>query len=184
MAKKMFCKEYVKTRKWRRMWFFIVLEKRNARWNVKNITKFTWRRTPQSAKNPCKLITEIPMKAKKKHKRWWIIALSVVMGLVLLYGVGGLIASAAVCHAIFGKRASSLSDLDHFPSFYAKRADIASLEKREDISFVSGENTLTGHLYRTDTPKGLVLAANGMSSQSDGEDAEYQAWFLEEGYDV
>ena len=124
------------------------------------------------------------MKAKKKHKRWWIIALSVVMGLVLLYGVGGLIASAAVCHAIFGKRASSLSDLDHFPSFYAKRADIASLEKREDISFVSGENTLTGHLYRTDTPKGLVLAAHGMSSQSDGEDAEYQAWFLEEGYDV
>lgn len=120
----------------------------------------------------------------KKRKRWFLVVTSLMVGIAVVYVAGGLIASAGVCHAIFGKRASSLQDLDDFPSFYQQRADIPSLSVREDVSFPSGDHQLVGHFYRASSPKGLVISAHGLFSQSDGDDAEYQAWFLEEGYHV
>ena len=64
------------------------------------------------------------------------------------------------------------------------RKDFPSLESSEDVTFLSGENKLAGHIYRADMPKGLILITHGINSSSQDDTAELQDYFLRNDYDV
>ena len=118
-----------------------------------------------------------------KTARRTILIASTVFLVVATYFSTGISASVIVFDAIFGKRCSTLNDLrSNYYQLVKNRSDYQSLSKREVLSFMSGENRLTGYYYPGG--KGTVICLHGMASQSDGDDAEYQNYFVEKGYSL
>ena len=102
------------------------------------------------------------------------------LALTVLYFGGGAIAYGAVSAVVFSRREVN----EDIAYIYKVRSDYPALSTRSEHSFLSGNNTLRGYLYSAFSPKGLVLAVHGMGSNSDSDDAQYQQWFLDQGYDV
>ncbi len=127
------------------------------------------------------------MKSWNKKKT---VILIIVGGITLFlasgYFLGGYVAGLAVSHAIFDKRQSEVSDLETDYKLLAckTRADFPLMNERKTLTFTSGSNTLTSYFYEVSDPKGLVVSCHGLGSLSDGDNAEYQNYFLEQGYDV
>lgn len=61
--------------------------------------------------------------------------------------------------------------------------DIADRYDREPVSFLSGENRLTGHLYCVDNAGGLVVIAHGLGG-GEGSYLPEMMWFADHGYQV
>ncbi len=61
--------------------------------------------------------------------------------------------------------------------------DIADRYDREPVSFLSGENRLTGHLYCGDNAGGLVVIAHGLGG-GEGSYLPEMMWFADHGYQV
>lgn len=110
----------------------------------------------------------------------------IVLSLAALYLGGGIAAAYIVTNALLGARGSTedyfYDSLSNF--IFDMRTDFSSLQERVDYAFVSGGNELVGHFYEVADPKGLVITAHGIHAMSDDYNAAYQAWFVQEGYDV
>jgi len=120
------------------------------------------------------------MKSKTKK----IIIFSIV-GASVLYLGGGFVAAPIVNSMIFGKRLSDDSFYNQSTaSVFKLRRDFPLLENRKTYTFESGDNRLSGYYYEVSSPKGLVIACHGLRSFADWVDAEYQNWFVENGYSV
>ena len=61
--------------------------------------------------------------------------------------------------------------------------DIADRYDREPVSFLSGENTLTGHLYCGDNAGGLVVISHGLGG-GEGSYLPEMMYFADHGYQV
>ncbi len=104
---------------------------------------------------------------------------------VSLYFVSGIVFPLVVNHRIFDVRLSSPETLSENQYLVQNgRADYPILSNREEIVFSSSGQNLVGYLYKASGSKGVALCAHGMTAQADGPDAQYQHWFLAEGYDV
>ncbi len=122
----------------------------------------------------------------KRKKKALIISLSIIGGIALTYVGGGIAAGAIVTHALFSKRASLEGD-EKSRLLYAceySRSDFPNLSSRTDIDIPSNGHHLKGHLYEQLSPKGLFITAHGLTSLSDGPDAQYQNYLYELGYNV
>ncbi len=126
------------------------------------------------------------MNNMKKKKRLAILIPSLVVGsLCLLYFGGGYLAALIIPDAIFGKRLSSVDDEKTFAKIvYYSQKDYPSLSNRTQVSFPSGENSLTGYFYRAEEAKGTFLFAHGIRGYADDESAMVQNAILEEGYSL
>lgn len=80
---------------------------------------------------------------------------------------------------VFGVLFQRVDSLDNYVEItYAMSKSGCS---RERISFESGGNTLRGYLYSAQKPRGLVIVAPGMNSNSDSHLAEIM-FFADKGY--
>ena len=113
----------------------------------------------------------------KKGRLKKIIIFSAVSLFVLYFG-GGMAAAFIVNGNVFARHEEQTNEL------VKSRKNYALLDRREELSIVSGQNTLRAYFYKATSSKGTVIAAHGLSGRADGPDAAYQAWFLEEGYSV
>ena len=114
-----------------------------------------------------------------------IIISSIFLSIILLYFVGGIIASNIVFNNIFDKRFSDENTL-LLPNnrIYKNRDDYINLKNRIEYDFYSGNNKLKGYYYKSLDSKGLVISAHGMTSQSDSTDLAYQNYFVSNGYSL
>ncbi|MBQ7995387.1 MAG: alpha/beta fold hydrolase [Bacilli bacterium] len=119
----------------------------------------------------------------KTKKRIVIISSSILGGLVSLYVFGGIAAAFIVSKSLLSKRQSLASDLDEIRLTKTQK-NYPLLQDRELVRFASDGDELQGYLYKNDNPKGLVVAAHGITSQADDSHASYQNFFLENGYSV
>ena len=88
--------------------------------------------------------------------------------------------------AFLNRRISTMEEYeDSFASLlYPSRHDYPELQEREVVSFRSGTNELKGYLYRVLAPRGIVLCVHGYHSLSDNANANFQAFFVRQGFDV
>lgn len=113
----------------------------------------------------------------KKGRLKKIIIFSAI-ALVVLYFGGGIAAELIVNANVFARHNEEMDKL------VKTRKDYALLDAREELSFVSGNNTLKAYFYKASPSKGTIIASHGLNGRADGPDAAYQAWFLKEGYSV
>lgn len=114
------------------------------------------------------------MKSKRLHK-----TLKRVIGFFLLFVFLFIALSMLSSVVIFGVLFHRVDSLNNYVQITYARADLDY--SREKISFESGENTLCGFLYSAKNPKGLVIVAPGMNSNSDSHLAEIM-YFADNGY--
>ena len=116
------------------------------------------------------------MKSPKLHK-----TIKRVIGFFLIFIIAysglSMIFSAVVFSALFHR----VDSLDAYVEIAYPLA--GSGYGRERISFDSNGNTLRGYLYDADDPKGLVVIAPGINSNSDSHLAEIM-FFADNGYRV
>lgn len=114
------------------------------------------------------------MNKPKVHK---IIKRVVCFFLIFIFAFTAL--SMVMSVVIFGALFHRVDSLDRYVEITYALADPD--HKREQISFQSGDNTLSGYLYSANKPKGLVIIAPGMNSGSDSHLAEIM-FFADNGY--
>ncbi len=122
----------------------------------------------------------------RKKKRLAILIPSIVVGsLCLLYFGGGYIAALIVPDAIFGNRLSEINDEKSFSKIvYYSQKDYPALSNRTEITFASGDHSLTGYFYQAKEAKGTFVFAHGIHGYADDETAMIQNSILESGYSV
>ena len=87
---------------------------------------------------------------------------------------------------LFDRRLSSLEsykqgwDYLDYPSY----EDFPELRNRKFVTFVSGGNKLTGHLFEQPSPKGIFLCVHGLTGLSEDVSSVFHAYFFRHGYDV
>lgn len=113
----------------------------------------------------------------KKGRLKKVIIISAISLFVLYFG-GGMAAAFIVNGNVFARHEGETSEL------VKNQKDYTLLAAREELSFISGNNTLKAYFYNATPSKGVVITAHGLNGRADGPDAAYQAWFLEEGYSV
>ena len=64
------------------------------------------------------------------------------------------------------------------------REDYVSLSVREEVKFNSEKEVLQGYLYEVENPHGIVISAHGINGKADNDSAQYQSYFVEQGWDV
>ncbi|MCQ2742735.1 MAG: lysophospholipase [Bacilli bacterium] len=123
---------------------------------------------------------------KPKTKNRILFGVGIALSVLVLSIAPMLPVSSIIVGSIFNGRASTSEDLSTNREcyIYKIRKDIPSLSSRTEFTFESDENVLTSYLYEVPNPKGLVIAAHGLTSQADGVDANYQTYFVEKGWDV
>ena len=107
----------------------------------------------------------------------------VILIIVMVYLVAGIIIGPIVFASIIGRKATK-SDGDFLKLWKNVREDYPLLNDREEVHFESNGKTLTAYLYEVDEPLGIVICAHGLNNESDFDNAEYQNYFLEKGFDV
>ena len=107
----------------------------------------------------------------------------VILIILIVYLVLGMIVGPIVFASIIGRKATK-SDGDYLKLWKCVREDYPLLNDREEVHFESNGKTLTAYLYEVDEPLGIVICAHGLNNTSDYDNAEYQNYFLEKGFDV
>ena len=122
----------------------------------------------------------------KKKKRLAILIPSIVIGsLCLLYFGGGYIAALIIPDAIFGNRLSTINDEKSFAKIaYYSQKDYPALNNRTEVTFASGDHSLTGYFYQAKEAKGTFVFAHGIHGYADDETAMIQNSILEAGYSL
>lgn len=119
------------------------------------------------------------MAGRKAVKRKALKITAVIMVAVLLLCMGMLAATKFIYDAIFPRYDRSPLETAINISY----AEIMDKYPRDKVQFFSGENRLTGYVYNTSDPKGLVVIAPGLSDG--GEDYTSIAMgFADLGYKV
>ena len=128
------------------------------------------------------------MKKHRKTKVVIIVISSVLLGLILLYFGGSVIATSIICNYLFGSREPDIETVLKDPQRYYQilktRDDYSLLSSREEPTFKHGKYNLQGYLYECSNPKGLIISCHGVSSFADSDHAEYQNYFLNQGWDI
>ena len=119
----------------------------------------------------------------KKMGRIKKIILISAVSFLALYGVGGTIAGMIVPNLTMNGRGIDPKDSLTARQFKL-REDFPLLAEPKDYSFTSGGNTLVGHFYEAESPRGTAIFAHGMNSSSGGPEAVIEDYLLQEGYDV
>ncbi len=101
-----------------------------------------------------------------------------ILIIMIAFFIMNMIAARIVFHFIFTRYEYAENNIDRIYS-----AEDASLYPREDVTFCSGKSKLTGRLYRTDSPKGILILAHGMHSYADRY-LDVTEFFVDHGWDV
>ena len=122
----------------------------------------------------------------KKKRNKIIIIVSITIGALLVnYFAGGLIATSIVNETIINKRGSDSESINDLTYSYQKvQRDYPLMAPREKLTFSCGKETLQGYFYEVENPHGVVISSHGVNSQADGNNAQYQNYFIEKGWDV
>ena len=120
------------------------------------------------------------MGLSKKKKVLIITSVSIVSFLCLAHVFGGYVGGLIAQDAIFGHRFEMTDDA----IYYTKREDYPALANREEVSFLSGSNTLKGAIYKANNPKGLLVAVHGLQGSKDDHTSALHDYFLSKDYDV
>ncbi len=107
----------------------------------------------------------------------------VILIIVAIYLVVGVIAGPIIFSSIIGHKTTK-SEGKNLKLWKCVKEDYLLLDNREEVRFKSKGNTLTAYLYEVDEPLGIVICAHGLNNESDYDNAEYQNYFLEKGFDV
>ena len=121
-----------------------------------------------------------PEKKKKIRKIIIITSISVVS----FYILGGVVASFIVNDVVFKDKVTNNGVLQSSVAFYKTQKDYPLLSERQEHTFKSGKNKLSGYYYDVSEDKGLVIFAHGLSNYSDDCNAQMHNYFVELGYDV
>lgn len=84
------------------------------------------------------------------------------------------------------RRISTVESFEHSNDYFLMPSyrDFPNLAKREIVTFPSGKNKLTGYIYRSELPKGVVIVVHGYNALADNCMAQFSSLFLASGYDV
>ena len=121
-----------------------------------------------------------PEKKKKIRKIIIITSISVIS----FYILGGVVASFIVNDVVFKDKVTNNGVLQSSVAFYKTQKDYPLLSERQEHTFKSGKNKLSGYYYDVSEDKGLVIFAHGLSNYSDDCNAQMHNYFVELGYDV
>lgn len=116
------------------------------------------------------------MRIKKKG---WKIAGLVLLAVIVVFSIASLIVVQLLFSDIFARTTPPEPGLTSSILY----ADIADRYDREPVSFLSGGNRLTGHLYCGDNPSGLVVIAHGLGGGEESYLPEMM-YFADHGYQV
>lgn len=116
------------------------------------------------------------MKLRKKALK---ITGIVLLLLVLLFSVVSLIVVQMLFNDTFARTVPPESGL----TTHLLYEDVAEQYAREEVSFLSGENRLYGHLYGAGNPAGLVVISHGLGG-GEGSYLSETMYFVEQGYQV
>lgn len=109
--------------------------------------------------------------------------LKVILIIIISYIIIGMIGGPIAFAAVLGKKETK-KDTDYVSIWKYNRDDYPLLENRKVVHFDSCGNALTAYLYEVDNPYGIVICAHGLGNYSDCDNAEYQNYFVEKGFDV
>lgn len=110
----------------------------------------------------------------KKYKK--ILKITLIV-LLVLYISGSVVA----VQIIFGQLFDRTAPLEY--SGFLLYSDVADEYAREEISFPSGENQLTGWIYGAENDEALVVMAHGLGSTAESY-LHITLWFVQQGYRV
>ena len=102
-------------------------------------------------------------------------ALKILLLALLIYALCSVVFSAVFFRILFSRR----DGLSPFRYTYAELGQEAP--PREQFSFLSGDNRLTGYHYDVPEPKGLIVVVNGIGDGVDAHLPEIR-YFLDHGY--
>ncbi|GHV49181.1 hypothetical protein FACS189499_10110 [Clostridia bacterium] len=115
---------------------------------------------------------------KKKIKARYII-IAVCAVLVIAYAVVGV----AVVIPIFHSNFTRVDGPDAGFSLYTDYREYEDTLPREEVSFMSGDNRLTGWIYNKESSKGVIIIVHGFGSYADKFLPETQ-YFVNDGFAV
>lgn len=123
----------------------------------------------------------MPRKAKKT-----LIAVGVVVATVCAIYLGGSLIGVGVANNMLASNRGSEPTQPTFPQYRIQHTslDFPLMQQRETVSFVSGDVSLKGYLYKVDAPHGLVVAVHGFRGSANDDNSQYQNYFLERGWNV
>lgn len=122
---------------------------------------------------------------KVKYQRLITISVVGTISSFLLYFGLGLVGISYVDNALFDVRGSTVKDLETIDYLIEKgQRDYPILQNRKYYTFPYNNETLMGYLYECENPKGVIISAHGVNSLADSTAAEYQQYFLSQGWDV
>lgn len=101
----------------------------------------------------------------------------ILMTLLLVF-----IISVVVTKILFNINFGKGSEIRSYSGYYIYD-DVKDKYPREQVTFKSGENTLTGYIYAPENNKGLIVFAHGIGSYADNY-LTLQAAFIDLGYRV
>lgn len=107
-------------------------------------------------------------------KKKILVVLSILLA---LYVVGSVVAVQIIYATVFVRVPPQA--ISAFPLY----RDVAQEYPREEVSFLSGENRLTGWVYGEDNDDALVVMAHGLGSTAESY-LPYAIWFVDQGYRV
>jgi dienelactone hydrolase len=119
-------------------------------------------------------------KKMKKRKKITLIVVFSIVGFVILNVLGEVIATPFIYNAIFPR--VDIPDYNLTPGL-VNYNDIKDTYPRNDVTFKSGDNNLTAHIYEVSSPKGLVIFSHGMKSGADSY-LSSEIYFVDHGYSV
>lgn len=120
-----------------------------------------------------------------KKRKVIILTSSILAGSIITYFGLGLIGTVIASECYIDIRNSNPSLInDDFFSVQKCRPDYESLKNREEIKFPCGKETLTGYLYESATPKGVIVVAHGVKNNADLNSAQIQDYYVNRNYDV
>ena len=123
--------------------------------------------------------------ASKGKRKLILLPLIIILSVAVAYFGSALVAFPIIKGAAFGRRGKDKEELLLSDYYCLKlQGDYENLSKRTVHNLQSGGNVLTAYFYDVPNEKGLILTAHGLGSCADADDAEYQSYFVELGYDV
>ena len=103
--------------------------------------------------------------------------LTILLILLALYIVGSVVAVQVIYATVFERVPTQT--VSAFPLYQ----DVAQEYPRDEVTFLSGENKLTGWIYGEENDDALVVMAHGLGSTAESY-LPYTLWFVDQGYRV
>lgn len=114
---------------------------------------------------------------KSKGKRTAKIILIILLSLIIVFYIVSFFIVQSVFNDMFGR-----AEIPENSVFY-RYEDMKDKYPREEVTFKSGKNTLTGFIYGNENTKGLVVISHGHGGYSESYFSETR-WFVDNGYKV